>query len=91
MSDMKKFAELVSKDESVKKELEAALAGVAKDDKEAFVAAVGKVAEAHGFTLTVKDYTGETKELSEKEMQAVSGGSCGQISFARDFCSAINW
>ena len=35
MSDMKKFAELVSKDENVKKELNAALAGVAKDDKEA--------------------------------------------------------
>ncbi len=77
MSDMKKFAELVSKDENVKKELDAALAGVAKDDTKAFAAAVSKVAAAHGFALTAEDFAGEMQKLSEEEIQAVAGGSCG--------------
>ena len=81
MSDMKKFAELVSKDESVKKELEAALAGVDKNDAEAFKAAVIKTAAAHGVTLKVEDFDEETKELSEGEMKAVAGGGCGWDNF----------
>ena len=68
-----------SKDENVKKELDAALAGVAKDDIEAFAAAVSKVAAAHGFTLTANDCTGEMKEISENELEAVAGGDCGPL------------
>ncbi len=63
----------------MKKELNAALAGVAKDDKEAFAVAVQKVAAAHGFTLTANDCAGEMKEISENELDAVAGGGCGPI------------
>lgn len=95
MSYIKKFAELVSKDENVRKELEAALAGVAKDDKEAFAAAVQKVAAAHGFTLTANDCAGEMEELSDDELEAVAGGGCGPLFAAykvvKYFCDKNNY
>ena len=76
-NNVKKFGELLSKDESVKKELEAALAGVDKNDKKAFTNAAIKVAAKHGFILTEADFEQETRELSEDEMEAVAGGGCG--------------
>ena len=65
----KKFAEAVSKDEAMKKELEA----LGKND----VAAVIKVAAKHGFTLTEEDFKAEAmEELDEDELEAVAGGAC---------------
>lgn len=71
--NMKKFGELLSKDEGIKNELEATLSGLSKDDKKAFTDAVIEVAAKHGLTLTAEDFGGEMKELSEDEMQAVAG------------------
>ena len=65
----KKFAEAVSKDEAMKKELEA----LGKND----VVAVIKVAAKHGFTLTEEDFKAEAmEELDEDELEAVAGGCC---------------
>ena len=87
--NMKKFAELLSADESVKKEFEAALSGVSKDDRKGFTDASIKVAGRHGITLTDKDFEIETKELSEDEMTAVAGGMhCEATSF---FCRYGDW
>ena len=72
--NMKKFGELLSKDEGVKKELEAALSGLSKDDKKAFTDAAIKVAAKHGITLTDADFKKEAMELSEDEMKVVAGG-----------------
>jgi hypothetical protein len=72
--NMKKFGELLSKDEGVKKELEAALSGLSKDYRKVFTEASIKVAAGHGITLTDEDFRQETKELSLDEMQAVAGG-----------------
>ena len=65
----KKFAEAVSKNEAMKKELEA----LGKND----VVAVIKVAAKHGFTLTEEDFKAEAmEELDEDELEAVAGGVC---------------
>ena len=77
---MKKFAELLSKDEGAKKELEAALAKLSeayrKDSNDAAV----KVAAKHGITLTEDDFRKDTKELSADELKAVAGGwACGDL------------
>ena len=65
----KKFAEAVSKDEAMKKELEA----LGKND----VAAVIKVAAKHGFTLTEEDFKADDmNEMNEDELEAVAGGCC---------------
>ncbi|MBQ7214702.1 MAG: Nif11 family protein [Synergistaceae bacterium] len=61
MSDIKKFYELVSKDESLRKELEAAI-------KKSACEAAAKVAAAHGFKL------GGMEELDMDELSAVAGG-----------------
>ena len=56
----KKFAEAVSKDEAMKKELEA----LGKND----LAAVIKVAAKHGFTLTEEDFkAADMNEMNEDE------------------------
>ncbi len=79
--NMKKFAELLSKDEGAKKELEAALAKLSeayrKDSNDAAV----KVAAKHGITLTEDDFRKDTKELSADELKAVAGGgnACGDV------------
>lgn len=72
--NMKKFGELLSTDEDVKKELEAAVSGFSKDDKKGFIDESIKVAAKHGITLTDEDFRQETKELSVDEMKAVAGG-----------------
>ena len=74
--NIKNFGELISTDESVKKELEAAVSGLSKDDKKGFINASIKVAAKHGITLTAADFemSSEMKELSADEMKAVAGG-----------------
>ena len=65
----KKFAEAVSKNEAMKKELET----LGKND----VAAVIKVAAKHGFTLTEEDFkAADMNEMNEDELEAVAGGVC---------------
>ena len=65
----KKFAEAVSKNEAMKKELEA----LGKND----VAAVIKIAAKHGFTLTEEDFkAADMNEMNEDELEAVAGGYC---------------
>ena len=65
----KKFAEAVSKDEAMKKELEA----LGKND----LAAVIKVAAKHGFTLTEEDFKADDmNEMNEDELETVAGGVC---------------
>ena len=65
----KKFAEAVSKNEAMKKELEA----LGKND----VAAVIKIAAKHGFTLTEEDFKADDmNEMNEDELEAVAGGVC---------------
>ena len=78
MSDLKKFFELVAKDNSVKAELEqasfAALEkliadnGLQNEAQKALLEARAKVAEMHGLNL------GGMEELSAEELKAVSGG-----------------
>ena len=75
MDNLKKFAELLSADESLKKDFEAAVSGISKSDIEAYTDAAVKVAAKHGITLTDKDFDIEMKELSMDEMSAVAGGS----------------
>ncbi|MBQ9629875.1 MAG: hypothetical protein IJR43_11545 [Synergistaceae bacterium] len=78
--NMKKFGELLSKDEGAKKELEAAVSGLSKDYRNAFADAAIKVAAKHGITLTEDDFRKDTKQLSEDEIQAVAGGwACGDL------------
>ena len=72
--NMRKFAELLSADESVMKELDALVSGLSKDDRKGFVNAVIKVAAQNGITLTEEEFNAEKKELSPDEMQAVAGG-----------------
>ena len=65
----KKFAEAVSKNEAMKKELEA----LGKNDE----AAVIKIAAKHGFTLTEEDFKADDmNEMNEDELEAVAGGVC---------------
>ncbi len=85
---LKKFAYLLSSDESVKKEFEAALSGLNKDDRKGFNDAAVKIAGKHGITLTDKDFKIEMKELSEDELSAVAGGACSYYSF---ICSPGEW
>lgn len=70
----KKFAEAVSKDEAMKKELEA----LGKNDEAAVIkAAVIKIAAKHGFTLTEEDFkAADMNEMNEDELEAVAGGDC---------------
>ncbi len=75
--NMKKFAELLSVDKEVMKELDALVSGLSKDDRKGFVKAAIKVAAQHGITLTEEEFNEEKKELKElslDEMQAVAGG-----------------
>ena len=74
--NIKKFAELLSADESVMKELDALVSGLSKDDRKGFINAAIKVAAKHGITLTAADFemSSEMKELSADEMKAVAGG-----------------
>ncbi|MBQ3695309.1 MAG: hypothetical protein IJR43_11540 [Synergistaceae bacterium] len=77
---MKKFAELLSKDEGAKKELEAALAKLSEGHRKASTDAAVKVAAKHGITLTEDDFRKDTKELSADELKAVAGGdACGDF------------
>ncbi|MBQ7594026.1 MAG: hypothetical protein IJU48_06705 [Synergistaceae bacterium] len=69
-NNVKKFGELLSKDEGVKKELEAALTGPGTNGKKAFTDAAVKVAAKHGVTLTEADFVKEKGELSEDELAA---------------------
>lgn len=74
----KKFLEFVSKNEAVKKELEADKSSFTGDDKareEAFI----KFAAKHGFTLTAEDLKAAQGEISEDELNAVAGGGCGSV------------
>ena len=76
--NMKKFGELISTDENVKKELEAAVSGLSKDDKKGFINAAIKVAAKHGSTLTAGDFEPASMKLSDDELDAVAGGGwCG--------------
>ena len=91
-----KFMEFVSKNEDARKELEAACAGISKEDKKAFTEAAVKVAAKHGFTLTSEDFKASEGELSEDEMQAVAGGGCSDISWCggpmESIChSSLTW
>lgn len=72
--NMKKFAELLSNDEGVMKELDAIVSGLSKDDRKGFINASIKVAAQHGITLTEEEFNAEEKELSRDEIQAVAGG-----------------
>ena len=86
-----KFAELLSKDEGIRKELEAACAGISKDDKKALAEATAKAAAKHGFTFTAEELmSSESEELSEDEMKAVAGGKCSNDLFLF-FCGGTNF
>ena len=88
--NLMKFMELVSKDENVKKELEAATSGISKDDKKALADEVVKFAAKHGFTLTAEDFEeSKAEEMSEDEMKAVAGGKCNNDLFLL-FCGSTN-
>lgn len=75
--NMKKFAELLSSDESIKKEFESAVSGLSKDDEKGFFDVSVKVAAKHGITLTDSDFKKEEHEISSDEMSAVAGGWVG--------------
>lgn len=78
MSDLKKFFELIARDNSVKAELEQAsfsalkklLAdkGLDEEAQNALSDAMEKVAEAHGLKI------GKMEEMSAEELNAIAGG-----------------
>ena len=82
--NIKKFGELISADESVKKELEAAVSGISKNDKKGFINASIKIAAKHGITLTAADFEPARMKLSDDELDAVAGGGCGGSWFDGD-------
>lgn len=97
MSDIKKFFELLAKDNTVKAELErasfAALKKLIEDNgleaaaEKALIDARAKVAEAYGLNLRME-------EVSPEELKAVSGGSCSEDVFRffdRDIPAAWCW
>ncbi len=91
MSDLKKFFELLARDNSVKEELEQAsfsalkklLAdkGLDEEAQNALSDAMEKVAEAHGLKI------GKMEEMSAEELNAVVGGCCTCKHAAYQDCS----
>lgn len=90
MSNYVEFMEFVSKNDGVRKELEALSSELVGKDEHDRVVGLVKFAEKYGFSIA-RDEDFEAsgmEELSEDELEAVAGGKCAVSDCGAEYIAA---